>query len=539
MVIVYAKNKLFFHKVKNQNNLQVSKMDTIILIKVSGLGTTLYYGKDLLFLVFTSPVFLFLFLPMVIIFCFLMQKRYRNYFLLLASSAFYFYGEQRLILIMYGVILLNFITGLGFEYLEKRCVSSNFIQQHYLQLRKALLLLCIGICIGLLWYFKYWQYTHHIVAKLISALHIDYKLSAVDKIVLPLGISFYIFHCLSYTLDVYMGKLKAEKNLANFMTYVLMFPQLVAGPIVRYIDIQKQFIERSVSMVGFANGIRRFCFGLAKKVIIANTVAKVADQIFALPTNELSVGVAWLGAICYTLQIYFDFSGYSDMAIGLAALFGFHYKENFNYPYISKTISEFWRRWHISLSTWLRDYVYINLGGNRVTKWRYYLNLLLVFLLSGLWHGANTTFVLWGVWYGIFIIMESVWLNKFLKGKEFFAHSYALLVIIFGWVMFRADTVAYAIRYWGVMLGIGGSSFNDLAFYLQKDIIAALFIGFILSYDWRPLYKRLVIAQRAQNFRNRFFMFKLASYMVACLLFVVSVIIVISSSYNPFIYFRF
>lgn len=490
-------------------------------------------------MVFTSPVFLFLFLPIVIILYFLMQKRYRNYFLLLASSAFYFYGEQRLILIMYGVIVLNYFTGLALSYLEVHRLERALIDKYYFCLRKILLLLCIGICIGLLWYFKYWQYTHHLLEKLLALLNVNYHLSVVDKIVLPLGISFYIFHCLSYTLDVYMGKMKAEKSLANFMTYVLMFPQLVAGPIVRYIDIKKQFGERSVSMVGFANGIRRFCFGLAKKVLIANTVAKTADQIFSLPANELSISVAWLGAICYTLQIYFDFSGYSDMAIGLAALFGFHYKENFNYPYISKSISEFWRRWHISLSTWLRDYVYINLGGNRVAKWRYYLNLLLVFLLSGLWHGANTTFVLWGVWYGIFIILESIFLAKFLKGKNWLAHGYALIVIIFGWVMFRADSVTYALSYWSVMLGANGNRFNDVAFYLQKDIIIALVVGVILSYDWRSLYKSMVIAYAQNNYRVRFFGCKLFSYLMAMLLFVVSVISVISSSYNPFIYFRF
>lgn len=490
-------------------------------------------------MVFTSPVFLFLFLPIVLLLYFLMQKRYRNYFLLLASSAFYFYGEQRLILIMYGVILLNYFTGLSFAYLENKRAEKQFIAEHFFQLKRALLLLCIGICIGLLWYFKYWQYTQYLLGKLISLLGINYNLSTVDKIVLPLGISFYIFHCLSYTFDVYMGKLRAERNLVDFMTYVLMFPQLVAGPIVRYIDIQKQFRERSVSMVGFANGIRRFCFGLTKKVLIANTVAKVADQIFALPTSELTFSVAWLGAVCYTLQIYFDFSGYSDMAIGLAALFGFHYKENFNYPYISKTISEFWRRWHISLSTWLRDYVYINLGGNRVAKWRYYLNLLLVFLLSGLWHGASTTFVLWGVWYGIFIILESMGLARFLKRKILLTHIYALLVIVFGWVIFRADSVKYAIRYWGVMLGIDGIEFNELAFYLQKDIVLALVIGIVLSYDWRDLYKRIVVKYAYQNFRLRFFMFKFASYIIAFLLFCVSLISVISNSYNPFIYFRF
>lgn len=539
MGIVYAKNNKILHKVKNKHNLQVSKIDTIIMVMVSDLGTELCYGKDLLFLVFTSPVFLFLFLPIVVILYFLMQKRYRNYFLLVASSVFYFYGEQRLILIMYGVILLNYITALGFAYLEKKCASDNFIQTHYMQLKKILLLLCIGVCIGLLWYFKYWQYTQFLLGKIIAVLHIDYSLSTVDKIILPLGISFYIFHCLSYTLDVYMGKLKAEKNLVNFMTYVLMFPQLVAGPIVRYIDIQKQFVERSVSMVGFANGIRRFCFGLAEKVIIANTVAKVADKVFALPTNELNISVAWLGAICYTLQIYFDFSGYSNMAIGLAALFGFHYKENFNYPYISKTISEFWRRWHISLSTWLRDYVYINLGGNRVAKWHYYLNLLLVFLLSGLWHGANTTFVLWGVWYGVFISIESIWLAKFLQGKNFIAHIYALLVIIFGWVMFRADSVAYAINYWAAMLGFTGIFLYDLSSYMQKDVVVALIIGVILSYDWRPLYKRLVLAYATKNYKVEFLSYKLCSYIIALFMFIISVSSIISSSYNPFIYFRF
>lgn len=440
---------------------------------------------------------------------------------------------------MYGVILLNYITALGFAYLEKNCARNNFIQTHCMQLKKILLLLCIGVCIGLLWYFKYWQYTQFLLGKIIAVLHIDYRLGNVDKIILPLGISFYIFHCLSYTLDVYMGKLKAEKNLVDFMTYVLMFPQLVAGPIVRYIDIQKQFGERSVSMVGFANGIRRFCFGLAKKVIIANTVAKAADQIFALPATELNTSVAWLGAVCYTLQIYFDFAGYSDMAIGLAALFGFHYKENFNYPYISKSISEFWRRWHISLSTWLRDYVYINLGGNRVAKWHYYLNLLLVFLLSGLWHGANTTFVVWGVWYGIFIIIESIGLAKFLKEKNFVAHIYALIVIIFGWVIFRADSLAYAMNYWYAMLEFKGSFVYDAKPYMQKDIIFALAVGVLLSYDWRPLYKRFVITYAKGNYHVRFFICKLISYITALLLFTISVASIISSSYNPFIYFRF
>ena len=441
------------------------------------------------------------------------------------SSLFYFYGEQKMLFLMYGVILVNYLTALLLD-----CFDTKQKPQWY---RFIALLVCLVICLGLLWYFKYWMFSINIFNKFASLLHLSWKLSIADKILLPLGISFYTFHCLSYTLDVYQRKMKADKNLLNFMCYVLMFPQLVAGPIVRYIDLQKQFKERHTSLIGFTNGIRRFCFGLAKKVLIANMVAQSADTIFALKPEQLDFSTAWLGAICYTLQIYFDFSGYSDMAIGIAAMFGFKYKENFNYPYISKTVSEFWRRWHISLSTWLRDYVYIYMGGNRVARWHYYLNVLIVFLLSGLWHGANFTFVLWGLWYGVFICLEQSFLKKFLQDKPWIAHIYALVLIVFGWVMFRAETVEYALEYWGVMVGKAGVNLALCGKYLPRDVLVALIVGIIFSMDWRGVYVQVV---------KKFKIIAMArwyGYVFGLLLFVVSVTSVISSSHNPFIYFRF
>ncbi len=448
------------------------------------------------------------------------------------SSLFYFYGEQKLLLLMYLVIGVNYLTALALELLATRCTDAR----RGALCRRGVMLGCVAICIGLLWYFKYWGFSIHIFNKLATLAGVSYRLSLADKIALPLGISFYTFHCLSYSLDVYMGKMRADRNLLHFATYVLMFPQLVAGPIVRYIDVKRQIEERSVSAVGFVNGVRRFCFGMAKKVLIANTVAKVVDRIFAMPVQDVDMLTAWLGAVGYTLQIYFDFSGYSDMAIGIAAMFGFHYRENFNYPYISKSVSEFWRRWHISLSTWLRDYVYINLGGNRVGRWHYNANVLLVFLLSGLWHGAKMTFVVWGVWYGVFIILENLFLRRFLQTRQRLAHLYALLVIVFGWVLFRADTVRLAAKFWRQMLSFQSLTLVNVAELLQNDVIIALLLGCVFSYDWRGAYKRFVLRNASHG---RFLACKVASYVAGGCLLLLSIMSVLSSTYNPFIYFRF
>ena len=306
-------------------------------------------------MVFSSALFIFLFLPLVLVVYGLIPEQrtaWRNIFLLLVSSLFYFWGEQEKILLLYLVILVNYWCGrIVFTGTED---MPGFEKKSRTQ--KAALFFCVLFCVGLLWYFKYLGFTLEILSLLLGG-HIT--LPDVRQAALPLGISFYTFHVLSYTLDVYFGRMRAERNLLNFAAYVLMFPQLVAGPIVRYRDVRSQFYHRVVTGAGFMNGVRRFCYGLAKKVLIANTVAVYADRVFSLPPEQLGWADCWVGAVAYTLQIYFDFSGYSDMAIGLALLFGFHYKENFNYPYISRSAGEFWRRWHISLSTWLRGYIYI------------------------------------------------------------------------------------------------------------------------------------------------------------------------------------
>ncbi len=496
-------------------------------------GHALQLGPGIANMLFTSPIFLFLFLPLTIIGHFLIRDEYKNAFLFVASSIFYFYGEQSMLLLMYGVITVNYLSALLLGYIGDRLADVERAKS----LRLAVTVACAAACIGLLWYFKYWNFTLEMFNGVCSGLGLEYHASLADGIVLPLGISFYTFHVLSYTFDVYLGKMRPEGNWLRLATYVVMFPQLVAGPIVRYIDVRKQFLARVVTAVGFSNGIRRFCFGIAKKVLVANIVAKFADKAFAVPAGDLDFTTAWIGAVCYTLQIYFDFSGYSDMAIGLASMFGFHYKENFNYPYVSKTLGEFWRRWHISLSSWLRDYVYISAGGSRVGKARHYFNLLLVFFLSGLWHGANMTFVLWGLWYGVLIIMENMFLGDFLKGRKLLAHAYALLAIVFGWVMFRADTVGQGLHYLFVMVGGHGVGYFSLMEYLQNDVILCMLIGAVLSWDWTSAYKKVVIGGKKSHVP--FLVSKFSGYFIAFLLFVASVMGIISGTHNPFIYFRF
>ena len=490
-------------------------------------------------MVFSSTVFLFLFLPFVLMIYFVIRKEFRNAFLFLASSFFYWYGEQKMLLLMYFVILLNYGISLLIGFIDEGKLLKSWQANKLRLARKGLLLFCIAVCVGLLWYFKYWNFSIHIFNKLAALFGISYKLSFVDKIIFPLGISFYIFQVLSYLFDVYLKKIKPERNLLNFAVYVIMFPQLIAGPIIRYEDIKKQIIERTVSWVGFANGVRRFCFGLAKKILIANTVAKAVDKIFAVPIEQLDLLSAWIGAICYSLQLYFDFSGYSDMAIGIGAMFGFHYKENFNYPYMCKTVGEYWRRWHISLSTWLRDYIYFPMGGSRKGRKRLYFNLIVVFLVSGLWHGAKTTFALWGLWFGVFIVLEAMWLKDFLKNKVIMSHIYALAVVIFSRVLFRSEGGRYAIEYWKSMIGMNGIDVVSALSYLQNDIIIAMLVGIFFSIDWRGKYKRFVLNNLGVNFHRSFFLFKVSSYVMALVLFFVSVCSIISSTYNPFIYFRF
>src|SRR5690349_9030427 len=362
---------------------------------------------------------------------------------------------------------------------------------------------------------------------------------ALRAIPLPLGISFFTFHAISYVVDVYKRTANAQRSVREFALYILLFPQLIAGPIIRYRDIAAQLVARDANVSEFAYGVRRFVLGLGKKLLIANTLGATADAIFALPTDQLTTPVAWLGIVCYTLQIYFDFSGYSDMAIGLMRMFGFRILENFNYPYVATSIREFWRRWHISLSNWFRDYLYVPLGGNRLGTARSYANLVIVFVLCGLWHGASWTFVLWGTWHGLFLVVERGAFARVLERQRIVAHVYTLAVVACAWVLFRCDTVTHAIDYYAALAGLSDADpmLHPLARYadgllmttLLVAVVFAMPIGRRVSYwldDAMERSRKAIVAMTAEG-----------AWLV--LVFVASAATLAAGTYNPFIYFRF
>ncbi len=359
------------------------------------------------------------------------------------------------------------------------------------------------------------------------------------QIVLPLGISFYTFQSMSYTIDVFRGKIRANSNFIDYAAYVTMFPQLVAGPIVRYETVARELVSRVVTRSGFAYGIQRFIIGLGKKMLIANQVAIPADAIFALPGDALTAPLAWFGVLCYALQIYFDFSGYSDMAIGLGRMLGFHFLENFNFPYISQSIKEFWRRWHISLSTWFRDYLYIPLGGNRKGSGRTYVNLLIVFFITGLWHGASWNFIVWGLYHGFFLLIERAGFGRFL-GRVWrpLRHVYVWLVVLVSWVFFRADDLGAAGQYLKAMFGFGGSpqELYHLGLFVTPVIIVAVIAGVMGSTPVMPWLR-----ERLDRIQTSWFRLSWTTGLVLVLLvlFVVTVMHMANDTYNPFIYFRF
>jgi alginate O-acetyltransferase complex protein AlgI len=358
---------------------------------------------------------------------------------------------------------------------------------------------------------------------------------------LPIGISFFTFHALSYVIDVYRADARGQKSFIRVALYVTLFPQLIAGPILRFHQVADQFVRRQVNLPLFAAGIRRFLVGFGKKVLIANTLAVPADAIFGVDPGTLSSGAAWLGVICYTLQIYFDFSGYSDMAIGLGKMFGFRFPENFDYPYISRSIKEFWRRWHISLSTWFRDYLYIPLGGNRVSPLRNYLNLVIVFFLCGLWHGASWTFVIWGLYHGVFLIIERPVVSRwFERQPRFLSHVYALSVVIIGWVFFRAETLSSALGYLQALVSLGGRSQPPetvLALHFTADVRLALLAGVVGSIPWiRGLGARFNTMSMSAIARTGV---EIAVNGALILMFLAALTQVAAGTYNPFIYFRF
>ena len=354
------------------------------------------------------------------------------------------------------------------------------------------------------------------------------------KVIMPIGISFFTFQALSYVIDVYRGNVAVQKRLDKMVLYISFFPQLIAGPIVRYYDFQGYIEKRSIDTDDVIYGLERFIVGLAKKTLLANTMGALADNIYKTGVTGIDITIAWVGAIAYTLQIFFDFSGYSDMAIGLGRMFGFHFLENFNYPYISKSITEFWRRWHISLSTWFKEYLYIPLGGNRAGKSRMYINLCIVFLLTGFWHGASWNFIIWGFWHGLFIILE----KKFdytdnQKIPNCILHIYAILVVVIGWIFFRADNLSIAIKYISIMFGL---SYNEkipftLAYYLTRKEIIVGAIAIICSVPW--VEKTCKISTLHNNW------IILTRRISMLLLLIASMVSIAASSYNPFIYFRF
>ena len=476
-------------------------------------------------MVFSSPIFLFLFLPIVLAGYFVTRGRLRNLWLLAMSLVFYGWGEPRFIVIMLASIAANFGFGLWLDRIRGRPGA------------KAVLAVAITLNLGLLVLYKYAAF---LAGNASAALaFIGAGPLQIPAFVLPLGISFYTFHALSYLVDVSRRAADGQRDPAAMGLYIVFFPQLIAGPIIRYHYIADQLVHRVVTREGFAQGVERFVIGLGKKMLVANTVAVPADAIFALPTSELTPGLAWLGIVCYTLQIYFDFSGYSDMAIGLARLFGFRFPENFNYPYIARSMTEFWRRWHISLSTWFRDYLYVPLGGNRHGSARTYLNLWLVFFLCGLWHGAAWTFVVWGLYHGSFLVLERLGLGRWLESVWTPArHAYTILAVMVGWVFFRAETLRQAGSFLSAMAGFASGSGlqQHVGLYLNAIVALALAAGVLGSAPLLPRLTRWRGGIATMQVRALVEAGRLAGLVF---LLVASAMLMAAGTYNPFIYFRF
>lgn len=466
-------------------------------------------------MVFSSTIFLCVYLPLVLLGYYICPKKGKNLFLLIVSLIFYAWGEPKYVFLMIFSILVNYVFGL---LMDKHRENKKRL--------KLLLVISVIIDLGLLSVFKY---TDFIITNINSVFGAGFDLL---NIALPIGISFYTFQAMSYTIDVYRDDVRVQRNLIDFGMYITMFPQLIAGPIVRYSDVQDQLAERNVTTADFSEGIMRFVVGLGKKVLLANQMGAVWTQIYALG-GDISALMAWTGAAAYTFQIYFDFSGYSDMAIGLGRMFGFKFPENFRYPYESVSITDFWRRWHITLSTWFKEYLYIPLGGNRRGLARQALNLLIVWTLTGFWHGAGWNFVMWGLYYFAILFIEKLFLLKALdKLPRLFRHAYALLLIVIGWVIFASDDVSVMLPYLGSMFGANGA-LGGMDVYTLLTRAALMVICCVASTE---LPKRLFVT--AAGKMNEKTAFTVKSVLTLALL-ALSVVFLIGDSYNPFLYFRF
>ena len=464
-------------------------------------------------MVFSSFTFLFLLLPLTVLCTLPLRKTSaRNAVLCLFSLVFYAWGEPVYVLLMMGSILANYAAGLAMEKWPKR--------------KKAVLVAALVVNLGAIGYFKYADF-------LLGSLNLLLpEPLPLARVALPIGISFYTFQILSYVIDVYRGEYPAQRNLLSLATYISMFPQLVAGPIVRYGSVEKELRERRVTVEGFADGLARCAFGLGKKVLIANQMALAADKVFNHP-EALPGAVYWIGAVCYMMQIYFDFSGYSDMAIGMGKMFGFSFPENFRYPYTAGSVTDFWRRWHISLSSWFREYVYIPLGGNRRGAGRQILNMSVVWLLTGLWHGASWTFVAWGAYYGLLLILEKHVLGKALERvPKILRHLLTLLLVLVGWVIFRADTLGQAGQVLGAMFSFSGAGTGRFLIS-EADALSPLILlvpAVIACLPWK---------EKIEAKWGTAGLYRTGRYILALAVWILSVAMLLGESYNPFIYFRF
>lgn len=477
-------------------------------------------------MVFSAPIFLYGFLPLCLLVYYLSPKLLKNSVLLLFSLLFYAWGEMFYVGVISASIIGNYFF--GFLVAKSHASTGKTIPP------KIAIWLALGFNLLLLISFKYANF----IADNVNSVFTKLSLDTIDlaPVHLPLGISFFTFQAISYQVDIYRRQVPPQRNFLNFALYISLFPQLIAGPIVRYKDIAEQILHRETSVDLFTRGAQRFTFGLAKKVLIANSVGQTADLIFAMSTNEITAPLAWIGVIAYTIQIYFDFSGYSDMAIGLGMMFGFRFLENFDYPYISTSIREFWRRWHISLSTWFRDYVYIALGGNKVSPWRVYLNLMLVFILTGLWHGASWNFLIWGLFHGSFILLERLGLSTILqRAWRPIGHLYMHVVLLVGWAFFNFDTLPQSLQYIHAMFDLGNFTTSELQYALifTHENLLALFIGILFS---MPLYP--AILRWGTQYKNHILM-PYGNLALVSGLFYLSCVKLASSTYDPFIYFRF
>ena len=471
-------------------------------------------------MVFSSITFLFCFLPVVLLLYYVCRSIvWKNVILLIASLLFYAWGEPVYIILMILSIILNYFCG-------------QDIYEKWDNARAMKMSLIFGVVMNLLilGFFKYYGLLMDTINAILP-IDIPYRVLA-----LPIGISFYTFQAMSYLIDVYRKEVKPQENVLYFALYISMFPQLIAGPIVRYIDIEEQLKERSINSTKFGEGAMYFIRGLAKKVVLANTFGSVYEQVAAMQMGSFSTLTAWVGAIAYAFQIYFDFGGYSDMAIGLGKMFGFEFLPNFNYPYIAKSITDFWRRWHISLSTWFREYVYIPLGGNRCTPSRHILNLLIVWMLTGLWHGAQWNFMFWGLYYGVIFILEKyLWGSKIEKLPAAVQHIYAFVLVLFGWVFFFSPTLGYAGQYLKVMFGIGAKGIFDKQGFFMIFTNWLLIVIAILASAPRgyKLLKKITGCWQSEEVRT------IVTCAVYIAMFLLCIAFLVTETYNPFLYFRF